>query len=129
MCAAQRDFDDIGFAYPMYELGGSGSLSLKRGQGSIGAQIKKISNANGYQVTRDTGGGVVFATYAGLIGKSKKDKKERYHDLIDWLKGDPSGDQGLIAFDEAHKAKNLIPPTFDLSGYRSVAKGTFLFNP
>lgn len=49
--------------------------------------------------------GVVFLTYASLISSSDKGET-RLQQLIQWA--GPQYD-GLIIFDECHKAKNLIP--------------------
>ena len=49
--------------------------------------------------------GVLFMTYALLISKSGKNGT-RLNQVINWLSKDPTG--GLIVFDEAHKAKNLM---------------------
>ncbi|KAK9865736.1 hypothetical protein WJX84_001418, partial [Apatococcus fuscideae] len=49
--------------------------------------------------------GVIFSTYASLISSSDKGLS-RLQQLIDWF--GPEYD-GLIIFDECHKAKNLIP--------------------
>ena len=49
--------------------------------------------------------GVLFMTYALLISKSGKNGT-RLNQVIQWLSKDPTG--GLIVFDEAHKAKNLM---------------------
>lgn len=48
--------------------------------------------------------GVIFCTYATLIQKSKKTGQTRVDQLKAWL-----GDDGVMIFDEAHKAKNAIP--------------------
>ena len=106
-----RDFADLGLAIPVYELAGKG---LK--WGPLAPQIIKRAKANNVSSARDPGGGVVFATYTSLSTKRSGSTKQRYTDLLNWLKGDPSGEQGVIAFDEIHKAKNLIPPKKDESG-------------
>lgn len=49
--------------------------------------------------------GVVFLTYNSLIASSEKGRS-RLHQLLQWCESDFDG---LIVFDECHKAKNLIP--------------------
>ena len=93
---AQRDFDDIGIVVPLFELGGKG---LKGG--SLEKQIRTLSKSRGLVSDRDSGGGVVFATYSSLFRPvGKNGKRMRYHDLVEWLNDCPSGEQGVIAFDE-----------------------------
>jgi len=93
---AQRDFDDIGIVVPLFELGGKG---LKGG--SLEKQIRTLSKSRGLVSDRDSGGGVVFATYSSLFRPvGKKGNRLKYHDLVDWLNDCPSGEQGVIAFDE-----------------------------
>ncbi|KAL1537165.1 udp-glycosyltransferase [Salvia divinorum] len=48
--------------------------------------------------------GVVFLTYSSLIASSERGRS-RLHQLVQWF-GDM---EGLIVFDECHKAKNLVP--------------------
>ncbi|XP_012940832.1 protein strawberry notch homolog 1 [Aplysia californica] len=52
--------------------------------------------------------GVIFATYSSLIGESQAEGKynTRLKQLLKWLGHDF---EGLIVFDECHKAKNLCP--------------------
>ncbi|KII72369.1 Protein strawberry notch 1 [Thelohanellus kitauei] len=53
--------------------------------------------------------GVLFSTYASLIGESHSPDsyfRSRYDQIMDWLT--PQFD-GVIVFDECHKAKNLKP--------------------
>ncbi|XP_011404218.2 PREDICTED: protein strawberry notch homolog 1-like isoform X2 [Amphimedon queenslandica] len=52
--------------------------------------------------------GVIFATYSSLIGESTSGGKyrTRFTQLLHWL--GPQFD-GVIVFDECHKAKNLVP--------------------
>lgn len=52
--------------------------------------------------------GVLFCTYASLIGKANNIGKfnTRMAQIIDWCGKDFDG---CIVFDECHKAKNLIP--------------------
>lgn len=46
--------------------------------------------------------GIVFCTYGSLIAKSKKGRR-RIDQLTDWL-----GAEGLLIFDEGHRAKNFF---------------------
>lgn len=48
--------------------------------------------------------GVVFSTYSSLIASSEKGRS-RLHQLVQWF----GQSDGLIVFDECHKAKNLVP--------------------
>ncbi|RUS79533.1 hypothetical protein EGW08_012701 [Elysia chlorotica] len=52
--------------------------------------------------------GVIFATYSSLIGESQAEGKynTRLKQLLKWLGHDF---EGVIVFDECHKAKNLCP--------------------
>ncbi|XP_044468508.1 protein FORGETTER 1 [Mangifera indica] len=49
--------------------------------------------------------GVVFLTYSSLIASSEKGRS-RLQQLVQWC---GAGYDGLIIFDECHKAKNLVP--------------------
>ncbi|KAJ7949025.1 protein strawberry notch-like [Quillaja saponaria] len=49
--------------------------------------------------------GVVFLTYSSLIASSEKGRS-RIQQLVQWC---GSGFDGLVIFDECHKAKNLVP--------------------
>uniref|UniRef100_A0A2P2LR73 PHD-type domain-containing protein n=1 Tax=Rhizophora mucronata TaxID=61149 RepID=A0A2P2LR73_RHIMU len=49
--------------------------------------------------------GVVFLTYSSLIASSEKGRS-RLQQLVNWC---GSGFDGLVIFDECHKAKNLVP--------------------
>ncbi|KAF5728143.1 protein strawberry notch 1 [Tripterygium wilfordii] len=49
--------------------------------------------------------GVVFSTYSSLIASSEKGRS-RLQQLVQWC---GSGFDGLVIFDECHKAKNLVP--------------------
>lgn len=49
--------------------------------------------------------GVVFLTYSSLIASSEKGRS-RLQQLVQWC---ASGFDGLVVFDECHKAKNLVP--------------------
>ncbi|MCI08852.1 strawberry notch-like protein, partial [Trifolium medium] len=49
--------------------------------------------------------GVIFSTYSSLIASSSKGRS-RMQQLVQWC---GPGFDGLIVFDECHKAKNLAP--------------------
>ncbi|XP_057454431.1 protein FORGETTER 1-like [Lotus japonicus] len=49
--------------------------------------------------------GVIFLTYSSLIASSEK-SRSRLQQLVQWC---GPGFDGLIIFDECHKAKNLVP--------------------
>jgi hypothetical protein len=51
--------------------------------------------------------GVIFSTYSSLIGESSRGGKyrTRLNQLLHWL----GQFEGVIVFDECHKAKNLVP--------------------
>lgn len=64
---------------------------------------------------------VLFSTYAGLISKGDKSTlRSRMDELVDWLSVDCPAEEyeGVIVFDEAHKAKN-----FRLDGKDSTQVG------
>jgi len=51
--------------------------------------------------------GVIFSTYSSLIGESSGGKfKTRLKQLLEWCGEDFDG---VIVFDECHRAKNLVP--------------------
>ncbi|KDP27422.1 hypothetical protein JCGZ_20832 [Jatropha curcas] len=84
---ARRDLDDVGASYvevhPLNKLPYS-KLDSK----SVGVRE-----------------GVVFLTYSSLIASSEKGRS-RLQQLVQWC---GSGFDGLVIFDECHKAKNLVP--------------------
>ena len=66
----------------------------------------KLFSINDYNaaVDIDAPEGVMFSTYSSLIAKAKGDKGQTRLDQIKkWL-----GEEGVIIFDEAHKAKNAV---------------------
>ncbi|KAL1131058.1 hypothetical protein AAG570_012295 [Ranatra chinensis] len=68
-------------------------------------KYSEISSAENGRVKK----GVVFATYSALIAKTAQSGtpyKTRLHQLLDWC--GPNFD-GVLVFDECHKAKNLCP--------------------
>lgn len=90
---AERDLKDIGAGkidvHPLNKL-----------------KYAKISSATNGNVKR----GVVFSTYSALIGESSGAAggkyKSRLKQLLQWCGEDFDG---LIVFDECHRAKNLCP--------------------
>lgn len=92
---AQRDLADIGAG--KIAVHALNKLKYARISSRRNAKIKK---------------GVMFATYSSLIGESAhKSTKKRYNtrlkQLLQWLGGESF--DGVIVFDECHKAKNLVP--------------------
>ncbi|GLU08554.1 hypothetical protein SLE2022_254600 [Rubroshorea leprosula] len=84
---ARRDLDDVGAIY--VEVHALNKLPYsKLDSKSVG--IKE---------------GVVFLTYNSLIASSEKGRS-RLQQLVQWC---GSGFDGLVIFDECHKAKNLVP--------------------
>ena len=49
--------------------------------------------------------GVMFTTYSTLIGQQKNSRRSRLEQLIEWCGGKEF--DGLIMFDECHKAKTI----------------------
>uniref|UniRef100_A0A0A9Y5M8 Protein strawberry notch n=2 Tax=Lygus hesperus TaxID=30085 RepID=A0A0A9Y5M8_LYGHE len=89
---AERDLKDVGASsIDVYTLS-----KLK---------YAKISSAVNGNVKR----GVIFSTYSSLIGESSQSSgkyKSRLKQLVQWCGDDFDG---LIVFDECHRAKNLCP--------------------
>lgn len=84
---ARRDLDDVGAAY--VEVHALNKLPYsKLDSKSVGVRE-----------------GVVFLTYSSLIASSEKGRS-RLQQLVQWC---GSGFDGLVIFDECHKAKNLVP--------------------
>jgi hypothetical protein len=96
MVDAQRDLTDLG----MPALAESAQLLNK---------VKYKDN-----IKQDT---VLFATYQSLIGKSGK--RTRLAQIIEWAGGDDY--DGLILFDECHKAKNLAADAGKKSSKTAIA--------
>ena len=91
---AQRDLHDIG-AHRI-DVNALNKLKYCKINSKLNSKIKK---------------GVIFATYSSLIGESqnsntKKKYNTRLKQLLQWLGEDFDG---VIVFDECHKAKNLVP--------------------
>ena len=92
---AQRDLVDIGA--DKIKVHALNKLKYTRISSKKNARIKK---------------GVIFSTYSSLIGESqqkttKKKYNSRLKQLLHWLGGESF--DGVIVFDECHKAKNLVP--------------------
>lgn len=92
---SQRDLADIGAG--KIQVHALNKLKYARISSKKNAKIKK---------------GVIFATYSSLIGESqqkttKKKYNSRLKQLVQWLGGEAF--DGVIVFDECHKAKNLVP--------------------
>ncbi|XP_050215928.1 protein FORGETTER 1 isoform X2 [Mercurialis annua] len=84
---ARRDLDDVGATY--IEVHALNKLSYaKLDAKSVGVRE-----------------GVVFSTYSSLIASSEKGRS-RLQQLVQWC---GPGFDGLVIFDECHKAKNLVP--------------------
>lgn len=97
---AQRDLTDLGCHVPVWD----GTEMFQQQQQKSGHGLGSSSNNKG----------VLFVTYALLIIKGGK----RMDDMIQWLTGTKTTDSaaetsfdGVIVFDEAHKAKNLAADT------------------
>ena len=106
---AQRDMLDL-FAgdVAVYELGGAATRSLnsRSSDGSLQEQIKKQAPRRGG--AGSDGDGVIFATYSLLA--QRKTGSSYITKLVNWLGGSGAADdQGVLIFDECHKAKNLVP--------------------
>lgn len=93
--AAIEDMKDIGMAYSEEE----------KHKKLAGLPKVKHRLINEYTPDEeiDLEEGVIFTTYSSLISKSSKTGKTRLQQLIDWL-----GEDCVIIFDEAHKAKNAL---------------------
>ncbi|KAF2918631.1 protein FORGETTER 1 isoform X3 [Oryza sativa Japonica Group] len=84
---ARRDLDDVGAKY--VEVHALNKLPYSK----IDSKAVGITT------------GVIFVTYSSLIASSEKGRS-RLQQLIEWC---GSEFDGLLVFDECHKAKNLIP--------------------
>lgn len=122
-----------GLIYENYLLGRRKSLWLsvsndlkydaQRDLYDIGAQFIEVHALNKLKYAKisspQNGGikrGVIFATYSSLISESqnastKVKYNSRMKQLIQWLGGEDF--DGVIVFDECHKAKNLAPSPTD----------------
>ncbi|XP_045521844.1 protein strawberry notch isoform X1 [Pieris brassicae] len=88
---AERDLRDIGASY--IEVHSLSKFKYAKISSGINGNVKK---------------GVVFCTYSALIGETHANTKyrTRLKQLLQWCGEDFDG---LIVFDECHKAKNLCP--------------------
>jgi hypothetical protein len=72
--------------------------------------------------------GVMYATYSALIGESSQNAgkyKTRLKQLIGWCGDDFDG---LIVFDECHRAKNLFPGSGGGNGGKPTKTGQTVFD-
>uniref|UniRef100_A0A452R0U7 Protein strawberry notch homolog 2 n=1 Tax=Ursus americanus TaxID=9643 RepID=A0A452R0U7_URSAM len=70
---------------------------------ALGIAVHALSKVGG--VTPSSGGGVLFATYSALIGESQAggQHRTRIRQILEWC---GEAFDGVIVFDECHKAKN-----------------------
>ncbi|VDO93835.1 unnamed protein product [Soboliphyme baturini] len=115
-----------GIIYENYLLGRKRSLwfsvsgdlkyDAERDLADIGASRIKVHALNKFKYSKISGKengsvkkGVIFATYASLIGETQN-AKQKYHSrvkqLLHWC---GSNFDGVVVFDECHRAKNLVP--------------------
>ncbi len=81
-----------------YDLVSSTDRDLR----ALGGEVPlHAMNELGYEPL-EVGDGVLFSSYSSLIAKSK-DGRTRLDQLIAWL-----GEDGVVVFDEGHKAKNAL---------------------
>ncbi|KAK9814268.1 hypothetical protein WJX72_003136 [[Myrmecia] bisecta] len=80
---------------------------------NLGCHINVINNCQTLDketralgLPKDFQEGVLFLTYSTLISNVKG--RTRLQQVVDWL-GGPEAFDGLICFDECHKAKNFVP--------------------
>jgi len=113
---AKRDLSDLGLeTYAQencFNLGklSYGSLSSsscnRKGKGKKGKGKKGKKRKNDEMNNDPYAEGVMFSTYSTLVAKNQKDT--RLEQLIEWCGGDkPEEFDGLIMFDECHKAKTI----------------------
>ncbi|KAL3320693.1 Protein strawberry notch 1 [Cichlidogyrus casuarinus] len=90
---AQRDLHDVGLS--KMKIHSLNKFKYARISSKVNGKVKK---------------GVIFSTYSSLIGesqgKTKAKYKSRLKQLVQWCGKDFDG---VIVFDECHKAKNLTP--------------------
>ncbi len=82
--------------------------AAKRDLNDVGAGHIPIARVNDYPASGEIGlwQGVIFCTYSSLISQSK-DGRRRMDQIQRWL-----GRDGVIVFDECHKAKNALAGAF-----------------
>jgi hypothetical protein len=113
---AQRDFSDIGASKMQVHALNKVICSTKTKVdyfflyvlNFLKLKYNKISSKQNSKIKK----GVIFSTYSSLIGESqqkstKKKYSTRLKQLLQWLGGESF--DGVIVFDECHKAKNLVP--------------------
>ncbi|XP_062093056.1 protein FORGETTER 1 [Humulus lupulus] len=92
-------------------VGSDLKFDAERDLADVGAKGIKVSPLNKLPYTKldsktnNIMEGVIFLTYSSLIASSEKGRS-RLQQLVQWC--GPNFD-GLIIFDECHKAKNLVP--------------------
>lgn len=100
---ARRDLNDLGAPIPVAFLGDMPYGKL------VGPKAGRALAKNGLTAEGD---GVLFATYSLLVAsKASGAGGSRLDQIVEWLGG--AGARGMIAFDEAHKAKNSGAGTSD----------------
>ena len=104
---AIRDLRDIGCNVPVFN--GAELLDRVNYEKRSGASAKRKALGNGKDEDGGSRGGVLFITYQLLISGT------RLHQTVNWLKGGAKNDSkdfdGVVIFDEAHKAKNMEDDT------------------
>ena len=80
-------------------------VDAKRDLDGIDAGHIPVALINDFNIsdTIDMPDGVLFSTYPSLISESKSGTAKRLDQIVKWL-----GDDGVIIFDESHKAKNAL---------------------
>ena len=102
---AERDLRDLGCHVPVHD----GCSSLDAGSKGLG-------------MARELQSGVLFSTYATLVSATSGQKQRggsRLSQLVDWCGG--AAFDGLLLFDECHKAKNYQPGKEEASSKVSQA--------
>jgi len=93
-------------------ISSSGDLhrDAERDLGDLGSTMKVINSCQeldretrAFGLSKDYKEGVLFTTYSTLVSKTQK--KNRLDQIIDWFGGADA--DGVIVFDECHKAKNF----------------------
>ena len=93
-------------------ISSSGDLhrDAERDLGDLGCTIKVINSCpeidretRAFGLSKDYQEGVLFTTYSTLVSKTQK--KNRLEQIIEWFGGENA--DGVVIFDECHKAKNF----------------------
>lgn len=80
----------------------------KRDFKDIGAEQMTVCSVTDFKYEKITfSSGVMFSTYSALIGHSSKVDRTRVEQIVKWCGGPQF--EGVIIFDECHRAKNLVP--------------------